>query len=119
MGTLDVQSKTQGSVAVLAVRGTVDGFSAPNLEKELARMLDIGKKFVVVNLADTDFMSSAGWATLVVALHRLKPQGGKLVLAQMNSSVAQVYDALDFKAVLKTFPTEQEALTALKEPERK
>jgi len=99
---------------VLSVRGTVDGFSAPNLEKELQKLVDAGKNQFVVNLSATEFMSSAGWATLVVTLHRIRPKGGRLVLAQMSGAVTQVYEALDFRNVLTTYPSEQEALAALK-----
>jgi len=113
MGQLELQSRTEGAGAIVSVKGTVDGFSGPQLEQELARFISTGRTFIIVNVKAADFISSAGWAILVVASHRMKPKGGRLVLSNLSASVSQVYDALDFKKILDVFDTEGAALESM------
>jgi anti-anti-sigma factor len=63
-----------------------------------------------VDLAGLRYISSAGLRVLLVAAKRLKPEGGRLLLAAPSELVGQVLEIAGFSAMLETCPTIEEAL---------
>ncbi len=72
---------------VVAVRGEIDLFTAPELKKTLADAIENGATKVVVDLSETTFLDSSGLGALVWAQHRLQAAGGDLVAIDPNAAV--------------------------------
>jgi len=104
----------EAPVAVLHVEGTVDSASCAELEKELDQVLDGGHDHVVLDFADLDFMSTAGWSVLVGKLRRVRARKGALHLSGLSSDVEDVYKMLQFDSLLPAHPTLDQAIAAVK-----
>ncbi len=57
-----------------------------------------------MDLGETGYISNGGWAFLLTTLHRLRDQGGDLVLAGMNPEVHDAFILLEYHKVIRLLP---------------
>jgi anti-sigma B factor antagonist len=74
------------------VSGRVDSSTAPELEKALQGLMDSDRNQIVLDLQETEYMSSAGLRVLVAVHKATKKNGGGLCLAQPSTRVREVLD---------------------------
>ncbi|HEY4691650.1 MAG TPA: STAS domain-containing protein [Anaerolineae bacterium] len=94
-----ISSRELKRVNVVSVSGRVDSAAAPDLEKSLQSLIESRRNQIVVELADVDYMSSAGLRALVSALKAAKKGGGDLVIARPSSRVREVIDLAGLTSV--------------------
>jgi anti-anti-sigma factor len=87
---LDLSESVDGAEHVVAVRGELDMFSAPELAACLDAALDRGGVRIVVDLTDASFLDSSGIFTLVRAKNRAQQAGGTLRLTCPPGPVLRV-----------------------------
>ena len=89
---MNVEMRELKHVSVVKVSGRVDSSTAPELEKSLQSLMDTDRNQIVLDLQDTDYMSSAGLRVLVAVHKTTKKNGGGLCLAQPSERVKEVLD---------------------------
>jgi len=80
----------------------------------LNRLLENGLYKIVVDLSETKYISSSGWAIFLGSLGAIQAAGGDLKLAAMTDEVRFVFDALELEYVIKAYGTVQSAVDAFK-----
>jgi anti-sigma B factor antagonist len=88
---MEINESKKGSTVVLAIKGSLDVMTSPELEKRLLSLLDAGTNDLVFDLSHLDYVSSAGLRVFMMALKRLQ-KDGKLRFCCLNKSVRQVFD---------------------------
>lgn len=83
----------------------LDVAHAPKLEADLMGLLDAGETEVIVDMADTHYISSMALRALLKAVKRMKAMGGSLVLRNVSETVMEVFDVTNFTSIL-TFEEE-------------
>ena len=76
-----IEDQTVGGAHVVAVRGEVDLFTAPEFKQRVMAPIGAGIDHVVVDLMETTFIDSSSLGVLIGAHRRLKSRGGRLVVA--------------------------------------
>jgi anti-anti-sigma factor len=104
----------EAPIAVLTLRGSVDSESAAVLQQALDRALDQTHDHLAVEMSGVDFMSTAGWCTLVGTLRRVRTRTGSIHLVGLNKEVADVYSLLEFEKLMPRHPDLDEALSAIR-----
>jgi anti-anti-sigma factor len=89
---MNLETRELKHVTVVKVSGRVDSATAPELEKSVQSLLDSERTRIVLDLQDTDYMSSAGLRVLVAMHKAAKKSGGGLCLAQPSARVQEVLD---------------------------
>ncbi len=89
---MNIEMRELKHVSVVTVSGRVDSSTAPELEKSLQGLMDSGRNQIVLDLHDTEYMSSAGLRVLVAVHKTTKKNGGGLSLAQPSARVMEVLD---------------------------
>src|SRR3954447_17385990 len=74
-------------VAVVAIRGSIDLFTAPEFRDGLLGVIDGGADRVVVDFSETSFLDSSALAVLLSARKRLAGRQGQLAVAGLNTSL--------------------------------
>jgi len=98
-------------VDLVAVEGRVDSSTAPQLEKALQKIIDAGRYRIVVDLAATDFMSSAGLRALLTALKQVRRfNRGDLRLAGMSSKVKKAFELAGLVVIFQLFDDSVDAV---------
>src|ERR1700710_1734324 len=65
-----------GERHVLAVRGEIDLFTAPELKQVLAESIEAGRVRIIVDLTETTFLDSTALGVLIGAVERLGSRDG-------------------------------------------
>jgi anti-sigma B factor antagonist len=107
---VDISTTPHGEAIVIAVSGRIDAETAPKFEAQILELIAGGHLRLVIDLGDLDYINSAGLRALLVAGKRLKPQGGRLLLAAPRATVGQVLQVSGFSSMFETCATTEEAL---------
>jgi len=99
-----VFSRALGKV-IAHVHGTLDAGSAQELQNRLIDVIDgQGNRSLIIDLASTTFIDSAGFSVLFDAWRRMHDRGGEFVLSSPTNDVARVILASDLDSVLVITP---------------
>jgi anti-anti-sigma factor len=85
----------------------------------LYEQLQEGHRWLVVNMAEVDFISSAGLKTLVSVWQRARDQKGELALAALKPRVREVLEIIGLDLVFKISQTPDQARSYLAAKSRK
>ncbi len=110
--SMDITTRTQGDVTLVALAGSLDSNTSPQAQQALDGILAAGARKVVVDFTALDYISSAGLRVLLGAAKRLGGTGALRVFG-LNETVREVFDISGFSTILSVFRTEADALKGL------
>ena len=95
---MTIEKKINGEALTLIVSGRLDTQTAPELEKELDGVLP-GLKELTFDMADLEYVSSAGLRVILKAQKAMNTQGS-MKLTGVNDSIMEVFDITGFLDIL-------------------
>ncbi|MEZ5122649.1 MAG: STAS domain-containing protein [Solirubrobacterales bacterium] len=98
---------------VVAVRGEIDLFTAPELKQKLTEAIEGGKTRIVVDLTDTTFLDSTALGVLIGAVKRLRTRDGALVIVNVDQNIAKTFEITGLDQIFTIVPERQAAVDAL------
>ncbi|MFQ5797758.1 MAG: STAS domain-containing protein [Bacteroidota bacterium] len=82
------KSKNVDGVTVIELKGSVmGGPDATTLNEQLHKLIEAGKKKVVIDLKEVKFMNSSGLGMLIGGLTTMKNAGGELKIANASQKI--------------------------------
>ncbi len=102
-----------GGRHVLAVRGEIDYFTAPQLKQALAQSIEHGRIRIIIDLTETTFMDSKAFVVLSGAAERLRSRDGALAVVVVDYSIAKILELTGLDQIFTLAPTRKEAIDAL------
>lgn len=109
---MDISEINEGSVLIVAVSGRVDSGTAKQLEEVLPERMQNTPQ-LVLDLADVQYVSSAGLRVMLKAAKIARGNGNKLVLAGLAPPVREVFHVSGFEAIFRIADDRAAALAAL------
>ena len=100
---------------VVAVRGEIDLFTAPELKKTLQEAIENGAARVVVDLTETTFLDSTALGVLIGAVKRLRSRDGQLVIVNTDTNIAKTFEITGLDQIFTILGTRDAAVDALGE----
>ena len=100
---------------VVAVRGEIDLFTAPELKSALGEALESGHTRIVVDLTNTTFLDSTALGVLIGAVKRLRSRDGALAIVNVDENIAKTFEITGLDQIFTIRATRDEALDALDE----
>ena len=74
--------------------GRIDSAGAPDVERILTELLEKNKA-IIIDMSDIEFVSSAGWWSIIRIQKELKKRGrGNLTLVGLNQNVRESMDLI-------------------------
>jgi anti-sigma B factor antagonist len=110
---LGVSRESVGGATVLAVRGEVDVYSAPELSDNLTQLLDEGTTAIVVDLSDVAFLDSTGLGALIGARSATESAGGTLAIVCTNDRILKLFTITGLDNVFQIYPTTDAAVAGI------
>ncbi|HZY43109.1 MAG TPA: STAS domain-containing protein [Anaerolineae bacterium] len=107
---MNIETRQLKHVTVVTVVGRVDSATAPELEKKLHDLIEGNASQLILDLKQTEYMSSAGLRVLVSSLKLAKKNNGDLRLAQISTRVQEVLDLAGLTPVFHIHPDLVEAV---------
>ena len=96
---MEISKSRQNETLLVAVKGRLDTNTAPELEKSALEDL-VGVSTLNLNLADLDYISSAG-LRVVLTLHKtMSAKGARLIVSHPKDEVMEVFDMTGFSSFL-------------------
>ena len=100
----------------IAVAGRLDVDTYTNFQQTTIRNLqETGAKQLILDLSETEYISSAGLQGLLVIASYCAKQGVRNAVCSLHPQVAKVYKTAGFVRVLNLYDTREEAESALAE----
>jgi anti-sigma B factor antagonist len=95
---MDVTGRDGAST--VALKGELDVHSSPDLRDVLHQLLADGKRVVVIDLRDLEFVDSTGLGVLVGALKKARQSGGDI---ELRTPTAAIRKALEITGLTQVF----------------
>lgn len=96
---MEITVKPLKQVDIIKVSGRIDSATAPEFENALKGLLDRGRKKIVIDCQNLEYISSAGLRAMLAALKSAKSNGGNVVLAQANERVRDTLALVGFQTL--------------------
>ncbi|MGI9098232.1 MAG: STAS domain-containing protein [Solirubrobacteraceae bacterium] len=98
---------------VLAVRGEIDLFTAPELKQVLAESIEAGRVRIIVDLTDTTFLDSTALGVLIGAVKRLRSRDGALAIVNVDENIAKTFEITGLDQIFTILTTRDAAVDAV------
>lgn len=102
-----------GDRHLVAVRGEIDLFTAPELKQRLTDSIESGKTRIVVDLSDTTFLDSTALGVLIGAVKRLRTRDGALVIVNTDQNIAKTFEITGLDQIFTIVRERDAAVAAL------
>ncbi len=110
--TLTIEDKPS-QLRIVTFHGDLDSVGVRMVDDAFTAAASSPNRFVVVDLRDVAFISSAGLAMLLVKGKMLHRSGGKLAVAGATKRVREVLSMAGFQELFDIYPSVEEAVAAL------
>jgi anti-anti-sigma factor len=96
---------------LIRVHGRIDASTAPRLEAALRSIIAEGRFKIVLDLSETDYISSAGIKVLVIIQKEVRRWNrGELKLSGLRDQVKETLDMVGLMPLFATYDTALEAV---------
>ena len=107
------QDQLDDQRAIVAVRGEIDLFTAPELKATLTDAIEEGRTRIVVDLSETTFLDSTALGVLIGAIKRLRSRDGRMTIVNTDQNIAKTFEITGLDQIFTIRPTRDEAVSAL------
>jgi anti-sigma B factor antagonist len=109
---MDIQDTKITNVLVIAVSGSIDAFTAPQISEHITAHINKGSVQLIADLKGVDYTSSAGLRVLLSAVKETRSRNGDIRLANIQPEVKKVLNLSGFSNILKIFPDVDSAINS-------
>ena len=116
MAELNINERQAGDVTVLDMSGKITiGEGSVALRTAIRRLLEEGKKRILLNLAGVSYVDSSGIGELVSSYTAIgKEEGGQLKLLNLTQKIRDLLTITKLLTVFDVYENEAEALNSYK-----
>lgn len=111
---LRIESRTEGDVAILRLKGDVDEEGVTDLRIALVNCMKEKLYNVVVDLSGMRFISYMGVGVLVERLRQLRSYSGDMKLVGMNLYTERLFRMTGVTSLFETYETDSQAVRGFK-----
>jgi len=105
---MNITERDQNGVTVFALEGRVDTQGSVDMDMALEAAVSEGKYKIVLEMAEVDYISSAGVRVILKAKKALKGIEGSLLFMNLQPQIKKVFDILNALPTLQVFSNIQE-----------
>ena len=102
-----------GGSVLHVVRGRIDMSNSDAFKDSLMAAVAAADRAVVVDMAEVDYISSAGLRSLMIALRAAKAEAKGFGVAALGPLVMEIFTISRFNLVFSLYPSVRDALTDL------
>jgi anti-anti-sigma factor len=111
---MNINTRSRDGIVTVDFNGILDTNTSQEAETVVSNLLEKGTKHLIINLKDTDYLSSSGLRVLLATAKKLWAVEGKLKICHPNKVVREILDISGFSMILEIAETEEQAYAELK-----
>jgi len=110
---LTAKTRQEGDVTIVDLNGKITlGESSGVLRDELNSLLAMGRKSIIVNMANVSYVDSAGLGELVGKYTTATNQGGSIKLLHLQGKMKDLLQITKLHTIFPIFEDEKEAIAS-------
>ncbi|HOW59699.1 MAG TPA: STAS domain-containing protein [Candidatus Omnitrophota bacterium] len=106
---MKIQTANRDDIHILELSGELDYHSSPELREKLNELTGKQTSKILIDLRGVDYMDSSGIATFVEAFQKTKRYQGRLILAELTTTVRGVFEIAKLDSIFEITKTMDEA----------
>lgn len=110
---MNLEIRKEKGAVIVSVKERINAVTAPDLENQITDAMEGGEKFLVLNMTQVEYISSAGLRVILATAKKLKADQGDIFLVGLQGVVKEVFELSGFYSIFKVFDTEEEAIGQL------
>ncbi len=113
---MNVVARRYANAVVLRITGRLDQETCEGFRDELTPHVEQcarDKSALILDFSGLEYVSSAGLRCLLIASRQMKAAGGRILVADMQPMVAEIFAISHFDLMFQVVPTVREALGAV------
>ncbi len=115
MAELNIMERQVGDITILDMNGKITiGEGSVALRSAIRRLLEEGKKKILLNLAGVGYIDSSGIGELVSSYTAINNAGGQLKLLSLTQKLQDLLAITKLLTVFETYDDEEEAKASFK-----
>lgn len=115
MAELNINERTGGDVTILDLSGRITlGEGSVALRTAIRRLLEEGKKKILLNMGAVGYIDSSGIGELVSSFTAINKEGGQLKMLSLQKKLQDLLAITKLLTVFDVYDSEQEALGSYK-----
>ena len=115
MAELNIRERQAGDVTILDLEGKITiGEGSVSLRSAIRRLIEEGKKKILLNLAGVGYVDSSGIGELVSSYTTINREGGQLKLLTLTQKIKDLLTITKLLTVFDVYDDESEALNSFK-----
>ena len=115
MAELNIRERQAGDVTILDMDGKITiGEGSVAVRSAVRRLLEEGKKKILLNLAGVGYVDSSGIGELVSSFTTINREGGQLKLLNLTQKIQDLLAITKLLTVFDTYDDESQALNSYK-----
>jgi anti-sigma B factor antagonist len=115
MAELNIRERQAGDVTILDLEGKITiGEGSVSLRSAIRRLIEEGKKKILLNLAGVGYVDSSGIGELVSSYTTINREGGQLKLLKLTQKIKDLLTITKLLTVFDVYDDESEALNSFK-----
>ena len=110
---MDIKERVVGGVSILDLSGKIVlGEGDGQVRERIKDLLSDGQRRILLNLAEINYVDSAGLGALISSYTTARRQGGTLKLVNLTKRIQDLLAITKLITVFETFDNEAEALAS-------
>jgi anti-anti-sigma factor len=127
MDSMEITEQKTGDIVTLCLCGKLDTTNAKTFEEKFLTQIESGNRRFIIDLAQLEYIGSAGLRVFAVASKRLNGVNGKIVLCGFQKTVPyhtlnrrtdpvrEVFDIAGFSSLFSTYGSHDDAIRGLQD----
>ena len=114
---MSLMSRKEGSIAILTPHGMLlSGRDTDELEQRIVELDEAGNARLLINLSETDYLSSTGLGVLLLARAKYLKRGAQVKICSVGERIRQLFDLVRMPVVFgeDLHETEEGALASFR-----
>ncbi len=110
---MEIQIRTSGGVTILDLSGNLTiGRSEESLRETVKKLIEEGRKFLLLNLSDVPTIDSSGIGAMIKSFTSVKEADGKLKILKPSRMARQLLSITGLLSVLEIYDDEAAAVSS-------
>lgn len=109
-----VKTLPNGLITIIEISGRFDAHVVPEFEKRLDENLPSTSAYLIVDLANVNFIDSSALAILVRGMKRYRENGGDLSICNLQQPVHIIFELTRMDFAFNIYDSVAEAMSAIR-----
>lgn len=102
---MEAKAENYENCVVITVSGELDTTTSPDLDALINEQAQSKPGIYIFGLGEMEYISSVGLRVFLAHLKKVKAAGGKMILAELNEEVQEVFEMAGFAPLFEIHPT--------------